>query len=255
MKKATGLRRYEHQSVVEFRAVFELLRRINKCAPQVRNDLLGRVAGVKDDAQGEQAVAGWARAWHLCNSDGPAAWAMMIGLATAKHVPEFGWSLDSYATLHHAGRMPDGYLDDSGVEIILPPLSFKWNPSRESTADFRRRIFAAMLGEVYPQIDAATKQYLDFLAPVPHQNADRALTFLIRYQILSESYTEIARDPNKFREQPEGRDSYPLADVKRDVDKAARQAGLQPRPSLRGRPPNRKEHAQTRRRATKPKRR
>src|ERR1035437_10870916 len=50
MKKATDLRRYEHQSVVEFRAVFEMLRRINKCAPQVRNDLLGRVAGVKDDA-------------------------------------------------------------------------------------------------------------------------------------------------------------------------------------------------------------
>ena len=39
MKKATDLRRYEHQSVVEFRAVFEMLRRINKCAPQVRNDL------------------------------------------------------------------------------------------------------------------------------------------------------------------------------------------------------------------------
>src|SRR5450759_4231965 len=128
-------------------------------------------------------------------------------------------------------------------------------PQPRKHGRFPQKNLRRHVGRGVPQIDVATKQYLDFLAPVPHQNADRALTFLIRYQILSESYTEIARDPNKFREQPEGRDSYPLADVKRDVDKAARQAGLQPRPSLRGRPPNRKEHAQTRRRATKPKRR
>jgi hypothetical protein len=57
MKKDTDLRRYEHRSVVEFGAVLELLRRINKYAPQVRNDLLGRVAGVKHDVQGEKTVA------------------------------------------------------------------------------------------------------------------------------------------------------------------------------------------------------
>ena len=73
MKKDTDLRRYEHQSVFEFRAVFELLRRINKYAPQVRRDLLDRVSGVKDRPDLERAVAEWASRWHLCNGEGPAA--------------------------------------------------------------------------------------------------------------------------------------------------------------------------------------
>ena len=253
MRKDPDLRRYDDPKVVESLAVFELLRRTNNSAPQVRKDLLARVAGVTDDAEVEKAVADWARAWHLLKNDGPADWAMAIGFATAKHAPDFGWNLGMFAALQLGDQLPDGYVDDSGVEIFLPPLSFNWNPNRETTADFRRRIFAAMLGEVAPQIDAVTKQYLDLLAPGPHQNADRAFTFLLRYQILEESYTEIARDPNKFREQPEGRDNYSLPDVKRDVDAAARQAGLQPRPSLRGRPPNlKKQHT---RRRSNPRRR
>jgi hypothetical protein len=240
MKKEPDLRRYDHPKVVESLAVFDLLRRTDKYAPQVRDDLLARVAGVTGDPALKRVVGAWAHTWHLCKSDGPADWAMTIGLDTAKSVPEFGWSLGTYLTLPCWGQLPDGYLDDS-IDIILPPLSLKWNPSRESAGDIRQKLSDAILREVEPQIAAVTTQYLDRLAPVRRQDADRAVTFLLRYQILEESYAEIAGDPNKFREQPERRHSYPVPDVKRDVDEAARQAGLQPRPSPRGRPPNVKQ--------------
>ena len=243
MKKETDLRRYEHQSVFEFRAVFELLRRINKYAPQVRRDLLDRVSGVKDRPGLERAVTEWASRWHLCNGEGPAAWAMAIGLDTAEQVPEFGWNLNTYAQFRTDSRLPDGYIDETGVDIFLPTLSLKWNPSRESQAKLRERIYGIVLDEVNPQIEAATAQYERLLTPARHQAPDRAFTFLLRYQILEEKYSDIANDPQKYREQPDRRKSYPLPDVKRDVDEAARQAGLEPRASRQGRP--RKRAVQT----------
>jgi hypothetical protein len=236
MKKDTDLRRYEHQSVVEFRVVFELLRRINKYAPQVRRDLLDRISGVQDGPDLESAAAAWASRWHLCNREGPAAWAMAIGLDTAKQVPEFGWNLNTYAQFRTDSRLPDGYIDETGVDIFLPTLSLKWNPSRESQAKLRERISSTVLDEVNPQIEAATAQYRDFLAPFRHQDPDRAITFLLRYQILEEKYSDLANDSQKYREQPDRVQSYPLPDVKRDVDEAARQAGLEPRASRQGRP-------------------
>jgi hypothetical protein len=74
------------------------------------------------------------------------------------------------------------------------------------------------------------------LTPARHQAPDRAFTFLLRYQILEEKYSDIANDPQKYREQPDHRKSYALPNVKRDVDEAARQAGLEPRASHQGRP-------------------
>jgi hypothetical protein len=100
----------------------------------------------------------------------------------------------------------------------------------------RERIYGIVLDEVNPQIEAATAQYERLLTPARHQAPDRAFTFLLRYQILEEKYSDIANDPQKYREQPDRRKSYALPNVKRDVDEAARQAGLEPRASHQGRP-------------------
>src|SRR5664279_3374009 len=42
-----------------------------------------------------------------------------------------------------------------GNHISLPTLSLKWNPSRESQAKLRERIYGIVLDEVNPQIEAA----------------------------------------------------------------------------------------------------
>jgi len=236
MKKNTDLRRYAHPSVVEFRVVFELLRRIDKHAPKVKRDLLDQALRATAGSGLENVVAEWARRWHLCNRDGPTPWAMAIGVDTTRQVPEFGWNLRTYAMLRTDSRLPDGYADDSAIEIHLPHLTFEWRPSRESQAELRGRISGIVLDEVNLQVKTVAAQYERLLDSARHQNSDRAFTFLLRYQILEEKYSDIANDPQKYREEPDKRANYPVSDVKRDVDELARQGGLEPRVSRKGRP-------------------
>jgi len=137
MSNAIDLCRYEHPRIVEFRAVLELLRRIGKYAPQVKADLLDRVSSVNDESERTRAVAAWAKRWHLCDREGPAPWAIAIGLDTAKHVPDFGWNLSTFATFPIDAPLPGGYIDGTGIEISLPALSFTWHQESVFTGQNR----------------------------------------------------------------------------------------------------------------------
>lgn len=241
MKKATDLRGYEHRSVIELKAVLELLQRINEHAPQVRSDLLDRVSRVDDQSDRERAVAAWAKEWHLCNREGPVQWAMTIGSATAEQVPESGWNLATYLIHPPDSDLSEAYLNRSGVEINVSPLTMTWRQDRESPAKFEKRIVDIVLRDVRSQMESGAEELRDFLGPLRHLDPDRAFTFLMRYQVLEERYSEIAESPQKYRKQPDRRQTYPVPDVKRDIAEAVRQAGLEPRSSQRGRPRNRAE--------------
>src|SRR5450759_1673367 len=174
MKKDVDLRRYEHPRIVEFRAVLELLRRIGKYAPQIKGDLLDRVSSVNDESERARAVAAWAKRWHLCDRDGPAPWAIAIGRDPAKHVPDFGWNLNTFATFPIDAPLPGGYIDGTGIEISLPALSFTWHQDKQSPAGFERRVIAVVLSDVRVQMQTAAEPYQAFLAPVRRMGPDRA---------------------------------------------------------------------------------
>lgn len=215
MSNAIDLRRYEHPRIVEFRAVLELLRRIGKYAPQVKADLLDRVSTANDESDRARAVAVWAQRWHLCDRHGPARWAAAVGLDTSKHAPDFGWNLNTFATFPIDAPLPGGYIDCTGIEISLPARNFTWHQAKQSPAGFERRVIASVLSGVRAQMQSAAEQYRALLTTVRHMDPDRAFTFLVRYQFLEEDYSEIAADPQKYREEPDDLQKYPVPDVSR----------------------------------------
>src|ERR1035441_9739443 len=74
------------EPLIEAEAVITLFYYMRTVAPQVWPDLIARTSSATTQEDLEKAVAAWAAKWSLCGRAGPAEWALLIGVATAKAV-------------------------------------------------------------------------------------------------------------------------------------------------------------------------
>jgi hypothetical protein len=230
--------------------VMDFLRMTSDLAPHVYRDLLDGAKGNELDEKSLQEIArAWAEKWHLSGADGPCDWAVLIAVDTLKFTPAFGWNLNTFLASEFGStgmvqrRISPDEKDDREFEIRVSEAKYRWRAWRENPSELLERILAKTKLEIQKQVQHSTATYLASRKSTRKWQSDKALTWLVRYLFLNESFNAISDDSEKFLANPKARRGKPygVAAVIRDVEEIAGQLGLELKKRGRGRPLGRRD--------------
>lgn len=222
-------------------------------APHFHQDLLDRAVDRGLDESALRSIAReWADKWNLSGLDGPCDWAVMIAVDTLKLTPTSGWNLGRFVSsefnstgmlLRSISPSETAEDDDREFTITVSQAEYHWKAWKEDPSALIERVLAATKDEIEDQVRLAAANYSSSRKGTRKWESDRALTWLIRYLFLDETFNAISEDSQKFLARPTERRGKPygVAAVIRDVEEIAGQLGLELKKRGRGRPLGRKD--------------